>query len=623
MATSVTSQISGVLQSLAIKSPVHAVATTNITLSGLQTVDGVVLDGSTLYRVLCTAQTNSVDNGIWDASTGSWSRAKDFDGPRDAVKGTLVIVQSSTNTLYRLTTSNPIVPGTTALTFELTGVNLTQADLTAIGMLSTGIKYDITPAETAALVTIVDYSQLPGTVLRYKRNADPGVTDMSSAFTIAASIASSTFGRAVYAPGNGGPYYCPNITLSGTLQDIMFYGDGRASTLTTDQNAPIFTVGTCDGMSWQKLGFRGTKSDNTLANQIGILFNNHGRSKVIDCEFETLAAGIWSNNATTGYPLVGGFQVPSLFSMNRIKDCYNGILTEDDGAANYGEYCRIDTNIITDCVNWGILSKAGNTAISNNTVNGNNGGVCVYSSGTTNGDHGMVVNNTMNHNLRCGLYVTNILRSLIVSGNNCWASLGDGTTNGNLGTGNKASSFGAYFELIQNCTITGNVFGRNKINVGIDGILTSIYANNVHLTDPSNTVFQLKDYTSVASNRLNAWGPNVFNGTWTGGGTDGNPNAKNAPTLINSWVDFGGAYGASAYWRDEQNTIHLTGLIKSGTSGTVAFVLPIEFRPSATLQFATVSNGVFGQVAIDTAGNVTVTGSTANLSLDGISFTSI
>lgn len=195
MTTSVTSQIEGTLSSLAIKAPVHSVATTNITLSGLQTVGGVVLDGSTLYRVLCTAQTNSVDNGIWDASTGSWSRAKDFDGPRDAVKGTLVIVQSSTNTLYRLTTSNPIVPGTTALTFELAAANLTQADLTAIGMLSTGIKYDITPAEDAAGVVPVNYYLEPGNVIRYGSNTVQGTTDMTAA--IQAACASN---RTVYFP---------------------------------------------------------------------------------------------------------------------------------------------------------------------------------------------------------------------------------------------------------------------------------------------------------------------------------------------------------------------------------------------------------------------------------------
>lgn len=232
MATSVTSQIEGVLQSLAIKAPVHAVATTNITLSGLQTVGGVALDGSTLYRVLCIAQTNPVDNGLWDASTGSWSRSKDFDGPRDAVKGTLVIVQSSTNTLYRLTTSNPIVPGTTALTFELTAANLTQADLTAIGMLSTGIKYDITPVETAAGVTPNQYlfAASPNgmtNVLRYMDSAQLAdfiagthSVDMTSAFNDAV-----TTRKRVWAPA--GDYVVSDIDV---ITGLTVVGEGKRFT---------------------------------------------------------------------------------------------------------------------------------------------------------------------------------------------------------------------------------------------------------------------------------------------------------------------------------------------------------------------------------------------------------
>lgn len=164
MATSVTSQIDGVSAGLAVKAPVHAVATTNITLSGLQTVGGVVLDGSTLYRVLCIAQTSSVDNGIWDASSGSWMRAKDFDGNRDVVHGTLVPKSTgSGGAFYRVTTTNPIVIGTSEIEFE---------SVSETGIPSTGIVYGITPAEIAALVTPTDYSRDEGDSRRYSTFAE-------------------------------------------------------------------------------------------------------------------------------------------------------------------------------------------------------------------------------------------------------------------------------------------------------------------------------------------------------------------------------------------------------------------------------------------------------------------
>jgi hypothetical protein len=95
------------------------VATTaNIALTGLQTIDGVVLAAND--RVLVKNQTNTTTNGIYEANTSGWSRAPDFDGVRDAVSGTLVIVRNGTdngNTVWELTTANPVAIGTDALTF--------------------------------------------------------------------------------------------------------------------------------------------------------------------------------------------------------------------------------------------------------------------------------------------------------------------------------------------------------------------------------------------------------------------------------------------------------------------------------------------------------------------------
>ena len=50
----------------------------NITLSGLQTIDGTLLTEG--QRVLVTAQTDPIENGIYTASSGAWSRATDSDG---------------------------------------------------------------------------------------------------------------------------------------------------------------------------------------------------------------------------------------------------------------------------------------------------------------------------------------------------------------------------------------------------------------------------------------------------------------------------------------------------------------------------------------------------------------
>jgi hypothetical protein len=55
---------------------VYVVATSNITLSGQPTIDG--LTPGLGYRVLCVGQTNQVQNGIWLVQPGTWVRPSDF-----------------------------------------------------------------------------------------------------------------------------------------------------------------------------------------------------------------------------------------------------------------------------------------------------------------------------------------------------------------------------------------------------------------------------------------------------------------------------------------------------------------------------------------------------------------
>lgn len=112
-------RVDSFVASLAIKAPCVTHSTVNLTLSGLQTVNGVVLaEGD---RVLVKDQTDASENGIYEVETSAWVRAGDFDGSRDATNGTLVIVAIGTAvTIWDCTGTNPIVIGTTDLTFAQT-----------------------------------------------------------------------------------------------------------------------------------------------------------------------------------------------------------------------------------------------------------------------------------------------------------------------------------------------------------------------------------------------------------------------------------------------------------------------------------------------------------------------
>ncbi len=108
MASTSTDILDGVSSSLAVKAPVRVATTAAITLSGLQTIDGVTVVAGD--RVLVKNQTDATDNGIWKASSGTWTRAADFNGARDVVQGTMVKVTAGTvnaGYTYAVTTVDP------------------------------------------------------------------------------------------------------------------------------------------------------------------------------------------------------------------------------------------------------------------------------------------------------------------------------------------------------------------------------------------------------------------------------------------------------------------------------------------------------------------------------------
>lgn len=118
MPSTMTDVIDGISTSVAIKAPCVVATTANITLSGEQTIDGVLTSES---RVLVKSQTTASQNGIYKSRTSAWTREPDFDGNRDVVEGTLTPVNRGTinaESVWRMTAAGPIVIGTTSLTFE-------------------------------------------------------------------------------------------------------------------------------------------------------------------------------------------------------------------------------------------------------------------------------------------------------------------------------------------------------------------------------------------------------------------------------------------------------------------------------------------------------------------------
>lgn len=107
------------LNRLDYKQSVRAATTASITLSGLQTVDGVALAAGD--RVLVKNQTNAVDNGLYVVAAGPWKRATDADENSEVTPGLIVTVESGTaqaDSIWQLVNDGQITLGATALSFQ-------------------------------------------------------------------------------------------------------------------------------------------------------------------------------------------------------------------------------------------------------------------------------------------------------------------------------------------------------------------------------------------------------------------------------------------------------------------------------------------------------------------------
>lgn len=94
---------------------VDYVVTTQITMSGEFTIGGFTSSNS---RVLLIGQTDKTQNGVYITNSGAWSRATDMDESSEFNSG-MVMLNARDNTLYTLTTADPITLGTSQLIFRI------------------------------------------------------------------------------------------------------------------------------------------------------------------------------------------------------------------------------------------------------------------------------------------------------------------------------------------------------------------------------------------------------------------------------------------------------------------------------------------------------------------------
>lgn len=230
--------VDSVAAGLDVKASVLVLSDSDITLSGEQTLDGVLTSTS---RVLVTGQTATEENGIYVSAAGAWSRATDMDS-WDEVPGAFVFVeQGSTyaDTGWVCTADAGGTLGTTAISWsQFAGAGTYTADGQGIELTGTQFSLEIdgsTLSKSGTGIKVADGSigdtQLDGNITRtelatgtaYRILANDASGDISENAAITAS-------RAVASDVNG------QLVASSTTSTELGYVNGVTSAIQTQLN---------------------------------------------------------------------------------------------------------------------------------------------------------------------------------------------------------------------------------------------------------------------------------------------------------------------------------------------------------------------------------------------------
>ena len=212
------------VQGIQNKYEVQVATTANITLSGLQTIDGYTTVAGDY--VLVKNQSTQANNGIYVASASTWSRAS-FMSTWSQVVGSFSFVQNGTtqaNTGWVAIVPETGTIGVTAITFtQFSGAGTYTA---GTGLTLTGTQFSITnTGVTAASYTLGNFTV----------NAQGQLTAASSTSTTGSGNVVLATSPTLVTPNLGTPTTLVGTNITGTASSLSI--GGNATTATTATNA--------------------------------------------------------------------------------------------------------------------------------------------------------------------------------------------------------------------------------------------------------------------------------------------------------------------------------------------------------------------------------------------------
>ena len=239
-------------QGLDVKASVRAIAITNVSLTGIQVVDGVSLvDGN---RVLLTGQTDSTVNGIYIVRAGAWLRSPDATTNAAVTPGMFTFVEEGTvnaDTGWVLASDGATVLGTTPLLF--TQFSAAGQVIGGAGLTKTGNSIDVISANGGIVVNPNNIVlTLDGPTLSVGVNGIKLANAAESSFLIAGSnggfVSRTITGDVTITAGGVATISAGSVTLpklaSGTAGQVIVAGAGGVPTyVTVSGDATISAIG--------------------------------------------------------------------------------------------------------------------------------------------------------------------------------------------------------------------------------------------------------------------------------------------------------------------------------------------------------------------------------------------
>ena len=218
----VIGQVQSAAAGIASKPPVACVATGNITLSGLQAIDGYTTVAGD--RVLVIGQTTASQNGVYNAASGAWARTTiDGSAPGEIETGAMWLATQGTanaGTQWRVSTTGTITVGTTSVSIVQFGAGTSYS--AGNGIALTGSVFSVNPVASGGILVASGGVSVDATVVVKKYSTTIG-DGSSTSYTVTHNLGTTDVHMQVRSTAN--PYAvveCDMQSTSTTACTILF-----------------------------------------------------------------------------------------------------------------------------------------------------------------------------------------------------------------------------------------------------------------------------------------------------------------------------------------------------------------------------------------------------------------